>query len=169
MAAAVPDLGDIGDIFTANISNATQVASGYGRPPVEDPNSLAPHGIYDTYFEIFEFQFDGAIGLISDTQPGQSGTGQGYNEGFSISWTDDTGGNVDGLHFDLFTVQGDGRYVPGGSPDRNLVYSFAPFSHDAENHPPEEPPVPPEAIPEPSTVALLAVGLIGAGFVRRRR
>ncbi|MDH5377266.1 MAG: choice-of-anchor N protein, partial [Gammaproteobacteria bacterium] len=34
------------------------VGSGYGTPPVEDLNSLSPHGVYPTYFEIYEFVFD---------------------------------------------------------------------------------------------------------------
>ena len=31
--------------------------SGIGAPPIQDPNSLAPHGIFDTWFEIYEFNY----------------------------------------------------------------------------------------------------------------
>jgi hypothetical protein len=169
VASTVPDLGDIGDIFDMSITNATLVTSGYGTPPVEDPNSIAPHGIYDTYFEIYEFQFDGSIVDISDTQPGQTGTGKGYNEAFDISWNDLTGGSISGIHFDLFTVAGDGRYTPpyDDNDQKKLVYANAPFSHDAQSTPPGG--NPPSGIPEPGLVALFSMGLWGMGLAHHRR
>jgi len=165
VAAVVPDLGDIGDIFNMTISNAAQVASGYGTPPVEDTNSLTPHSIYDTYFEIFEFKFDdGSIVDISDQQPGETGTGKGYNEAFSISWTDVSipGNLITGIHFDLFTVAS-GQY----SSTNGIVNAFAPYSHDAQSLPPGG--EPPTGIPEPGTMALFGIGLLGMGLSRVRR
>ena len=173
VASVVPDLGDIGDIFDMSISNVTNalpVASGYGTPPVEDPNSITSHGIYDTYFEVYEFKFDGGIVDISDTQPGQTGTGKGYNETFDISWTDETtGGLITGIHFDLFTVAGGGIYSPpyDDNDQKKLVYANAPFSHDAQSTPPGG--NPPSGIPEPSLVALFSMGLLGMGLAHHRR
>ena len=54
------------DGFNVSIDNgAGNLAifdSGVGQPPVEDANSIGPHGIFDTYFEIYQFDFDGAFG-----------------------------------------------------------------------------------------------------------
>ena len=174
VVAAMPDLGDIGDILDVSVSGATQVASGYGTPPVEDPNSIAPHSIFDTYFEVYEFQFDGPVITIENTQPPGGDPGKGYREAFSITWSDlTTNEDVDGIHFDLFTVAGDGRYIPGGSDDRQLVNAVAPFSHDAETGssgtPGEGTPGEGTGVPEPSTLALLGLGMIGGLFVRRQR
>ena len=136
--------------------------SGFGTPPVEDPNSLAPHDIFDTYFEIYEFNFDGPLTTISDTQPGQTGTGDGYVEEFDMT-INALIDPVYGVHIDLFVVQDDGTYMPGMDPDNKLVNAFAPFSHDAEAAPDENPDV-----PEPATSLLLLLGGAAALFVRRR-
>jgi hypothetical protein len=168
VVSAMPDLGDIGDILDVSVSGATLVASGYGTPPVEDPNSIAPHSIFDTYFEVYEFQFDGAIGTISDQQPGQSGTGEGYTEAFDITWSDLTGGDVNGVHFDLFTVAGDGKYVPGSTSDKQLVWAVAPYSHDAETGSSTSNGGGEEEVPEPGILALLGFGLLSVLVTRRR-
>ena len=171
VVAAAPDLGT-GDKFDITIGNngvnLAQVASGYGSPPLEDSNSLAPHGIYDTYFELFEFRFDGPRITIGDSQPGQTGAGQGYRESLNISWNSLVTG-LTGLHFDLFTVTG-ARYVPGGPEDKKLVLGSAPFSHDAESTVPLNLPVPPSSIPlpEPATFFLLGTGLFGLTFFRKQ-
>jgi hypothetical protein len=141
-----PELFDItveNDGVTLNL-----FASGNGAPPLSDPNDLAPHGIFDTYFEIYEFNFDGALVGISDTQPGGTGAGMGYLELFDIT-INGLASTVTGLHFDLYTVQ---------TADPNRVEAFAPFSHDAQ------------AVPEPSGALLFGVGgLIASVTLRRRR
>ena len=153
VAAAVPQTTDGTDAFDISVNGASLLTSGFGTPPIEDSNSLAGHGIYDTYFEIYEFRFDGPLGEIHDTQPGTSGTGDGYTESFNISINSLLEG-VSGVHFDLFTVSGD-RY-DSETFSKDLVYAFAPFSHDAEY-----------GVPEPSTVLMLGLGLLALGMRKK--
>ncbi len=83
VVSAVPMINYDGfDVSVSNDGASLPVlTSGFGAPPIEDGNSLSPHGIFDTWFEIYEFQFDGSEGTITDTQPGQSGSGDGYSRG----------------------------------------------------------------------------------------
>jgi hypothetical protein len=124
--------------------------SGNGAPPLSDPNDLSPHGIFDTYFEIYEFQFDGSVVTISDTQPGETGTGDGYQEFFDIT-INSLAESVEQVHFDLFTIEGGGQLT-----STSMVEAFAPFSHDAQ------------AIPEPGAIGVFSLGLLVAGGMIRR-
>jgi hypothetical protein len=129
------------------------VESGFGAPPFSDPNSLAPHGIFDTYVEVYRVDFDGLPTTIFNTQPG-NGTDStaGYIEFLDINLTALT----DGLHIDLF------RCSTGTVEDNDCMIDqgtdFAPFSHDASY------------VPVPAAVWLFGSGLVGlAGIARRRR
>ena len=144
----------------------TLVQHGFGSPP--DPGAdngnedLPPHSIYDTYFYIYEFAFDGLAGTIGDTQPGESGTGQGYTETFDIVVNAMEAG-ISGIHMDLFTVVDDGKLkttdeygnpIPIGDLS-NQIFANAPFSHDAQYQ-----------VSEPGIMALLLIGAFGFGCRR---
>ena len=168
VVAAVPDLGDIGDQFDVSVAGASLYDSGYGAPPLADPNSLAPHGIYSSYFEVYRFQFNGPVVNISDTQPPGGGDGDGYKEDFQVS-VNSLAAGITGVHFDLFTVSDDGEYTPGQPDDNKLVTAFAPFSHDAEWSPSGEPPAEnPNPVPLPATALLVGLALLSLRFTRRK-
>ena len=161
IVSAVPNQGNDTDAFDVTVSNdgsaLTILTFGFGNPPVNDPNSLAGHSVFSTYYEVYAFDFDGSLGLIENTQPSGSGSGQGYTESIMVQINSLIEG-VEGVHFDLFTVEGDGVWNPlDPENDKKLVYAFAPFSHDAEY------------VPEPATAALLLLGLIGFRITRRRQ
>ena len=154
VVAATPEtLVDGFDITVENDgASLFLVESGYGTAPVGDPNSLASHGIFDTYYEIYAFEFDEAATTIFDTQPGTSGSGEGFVEEFEVTINSLDPG-VTGLHFDLFTVTGDGVLDPNSD-----VKAFAPFSHDAG-----------VMVPEPSSALLLGIALLAVRARATRR
>ncbi len=160
VVSAVPMVNaDLFDVTVENDGGILPVfASGFGAPPIQDTNNLAPHSIFDTYFELYQFQFDESVTTIFNTQPGGSGSGDGYVEVFDVTINGLTD-PVHALHFDLFTVSGDGTFDPESTiEDRKLVKDFAPFSHDAQH------------APEPSSVTLFLIGagIFGAVVLRRR-
>lgn len=129
------------------------VDSGYGAPPFEDPNSLSPHSIFDTYSEVYRIDFDTA-GTVFNTQPGNPGDfAPGYIELIDINLSSLT----DGLHIDLFrcskgSVEGNDCKIQQGT-------DFAPFSHDATY----------TVVPVPAAVWLFGSGLIGLAGIARRK
>ena len=160
IVSAVPNQVDATDAFEVTVSDDTGTLSlfayGFGNPPVNDPNSLAGHSVFSTYYEVYAFDFNSGLVTIGNTQLGDSGSGMGFMENITVQINSMIEG-VEGVHFDLFTVNGDGDWDPNDPNDKKLVYAFAPFSHDAEY------------VPEPATAALLLLGLLGFRFTRRRQ
>ncbi len=128
------------------------VQSGFGAPPFEDTNSLAPHGIFDTYVEVYRLDFD-TLGIVFNTQPGNPGD---FLPGWIESLNINLSALTDGLHIDLF------RCSTGSVETGDCIIQqgtdFAPFSHDATY------------VPVPAAVWLFGSGLLGlVGVARRKR
>jgi hypothetical protein len=154
--AATPQ-GTTTDTFTiAPDIGGTSLAlvdSGFGAPPFEDRNSLAPHGIFDTYSEVYRLDFV-TPGDVYNTQPNNESEGfaSGYIELINLNLTGLTGG----LHIDLFRCSSGS--VEGGDCNIQQGFDFAPFSHDATY------------VPVPAAVWLFGSGLLGlVGVARRKR
>lgn len=135
------------------------VESGVGSPPALDPNSLASHDIYDTYYEVYELVFDGLLTTIGNVEPDGLGGGSadGYYENISVLF-DILNDDVTGIHVDMFTI--DGTWSDA-KEDKKLVTAFAPFSHDAQTEI--------NAVPVPAAAWLFGSGLIGLVAVARRK
>lgn len=189
-AAVVPKFGPSGSnlgSFTFNAATIDVTADmTYGVPPLHDVDGgivdsqdLSDHGIFDTYFTEFAFQFDSALTTQTyDAQKnsgGLVGTGTGsYYQAFSI----DTSG-IDYpyvIHFDLYQTSAtresilecvewkNGKcktsQVIGDMITDWDIIEKAPFSHDAQSS---------NQVPEPTTMLLFGTGLIGlAGLARRK-
>jgi hypothetical protein len=151
--AAVPmATTDAFDIAVSDDGGAlTMIDSGYGTPPFEDTNSLAPHGIYDTWSEIYQVTFDGAYQTIGNTQPNDAGTGMGYLETITVDIASLAEGMA-GLHIDLFTADFD------ATNNKQIVTAFAPFSHDGQY-----------VVPVPASAWLFVSGMLGLVAVSRRK
>ncbi len=160
--------GSLGSFsFNTTTINVTSDMT-YGTPPLEtllgniattDPGDLPSHGIFETYFYEYEFQFDGSQISKYNTQDRAisggaiptSGTGM-YYVGLNI---DTTLLDPDySIHFDLYNSD-----LARRSTTDLDVTKFAPFSHDAESR----------KVPEPSTLILLGSGLVALGVIKGRK
>lgn len=166
-----PDPEDFGsftvDGLTYDVDDMT-----YGTPPLDlytdDPESgLAPHGIFETYFLELVVGFTGANTASTYNVQDAAGT-IGDNLGGTGSYYDlfqfDISGMLPGyhLHFDLYdAVIANGPSGNDGDLDEGI---FAPFSHDARTDCCTT-----TKVPEPGTLGLLGLGLIGVAVQRRRQ
>jgi hypothetical protein len=155
-AAITPGIGSAGGdygsfVFAGETVNVTADMV-YGTPPADALGADLPtHGIYDTWYYEYAFAFDPnktALDYNSQDDPGGLVTADAgellYYQNFFV----DVSGLAPDLsvHFDLYTFV-DGSIVK------------APFSHDAQSAP----------VPEPASMLLLGVGLIGLARAGRRK
>lgn len=173
-AALVPKVGpgasDLGSFTFAGTTVAATGGMTYGNPPIEgagdhDGGDLPPHGIFETYYREFRFQFapgSRTVAYNTQTSPGGlslSSQGTAYYASFAVNTVLLNPAYT--VHFDLYD-----EVIVRKKKDPTVdvdVDDFAPFSHDAQSPPP--PPPPP--VPEPTTLVLFAVAAGGA-LARRR-
>jgi len=133
----------------------------FGTPPIESVEksdaNLAPHGVFETYYYQLAFNFDtDSTTAAYNVQDGSTQDGKSlYKKIFSIDASELADGY--GIHFDLFTFESD---------DGITIGKFAPFSHDAAYCVDGD--CGPVKVPEPSTLALFSIGLMGLVAIRRR-
>jgi hypothetical protein len=156
--------------FTVNGNTVNATADmTYGVPPLDalfagvDAGDLPSHSIYPTYYRQLGFNFNsanqsGAFNTMDNPAFGpQSGSGMFYQL-FNINTSNLAAGYA--IHFDLYNtglcLNGVGQCNGAGDID---ITQFAPFSHDAES----------ATVPEPGTLLLMSLGLIGIGFARRKQ
>jgi hypothetical protein len=145
----------------------------FGVPPVDaeqdfDAGDLSKHGVYETWFMEFAFSFAGDS--MGNDNVCNAENGLGCVDGFIHEFTVNVGGLTEGygIHFDLYTVVSDDTDID--------VKKSAPFSHDATAFDGGGGGNPqcllnPDLcvdVPEPGTLALMGLGLIGVSMVRRR-
>lgn len=176
--------------FDGNPINVTSDMT-YGTPPIDATyaalyGDLPTHSIFPTYFSEFEFTFSEA-NKASPVNVQDNASLAGVNFAYSptttakdpngdalywVAFTVDVSGLADGysIHFDLYDT--DVRKCVGQENCSTVISAddFAPFSHDAQSGgdiPP--PPPPPQQIPEPGSLALVALALLAGGSIRSRK
>lgn len=164
-AALAPKRDEAGSVGSFSFNGIEKVATRdmvYGTPPLEtivdtqgwDKGDLPSHGIFDTYFAEFGFQFsplNRATAYDTAVKTGYGLTpnplGSMYYATFNIDTSRLNQEYV--LHFDLYNT----KLKSDGDID---ITQFAPFSHDAQSVP----------VPEAATIFSLGIGL--AGFLLNR-
>jgi hypothetical protein len=174
---ADPSLGSFsfGGTVVAVTSDMT-----YGTPPLEtaatqlsDPGDLASHGIFETFYRQFKFQFDGNQSTTpfnsADTTPNaivDDDKGMYY-----VPFLVDVAGLADkySIHFDLYNSKVEQCKNNNCVPDDIDINDFAPFSHDAQSLTGNGNEPDPTPAPEPGVLTLLGIGLLGLTAIRRRK
>jgi hypothetical protein len=195
-AALVPKTGPADSNQGSFVFNGVTVASTadmtYGTPPLTAVldglnGDLGDHGIFDTFFSEFGFQFNSLNTLsgcsggdvnvqdnpgLTNCMLGNSGIGTQYWASFDVNVTD----LLKVLHFYLYNDKikclGKGGPSPPCDGDSTVqVDDFAPFSHDAQSSSTSSSGTSSSGsdVPEPGTLTLLGLGLLGLGYARRSK
>lgn len=164
--------GDYGSITVGSTTVDITDDMAYGLPPLDeslvdatadndkDEQDLIHSGdIFPTFFwesTGFQFSFDGEQCVEYDSQTSRDGCVAGTGI-WVVRFDIDASLLAEGygLHIDFYST-----ILNGTDTDRD---AFAPFSHDARYDCCRR------KIPEPGTLGLLGIGLLGLGFARRRK
>lgn len=191
--AVSPQVNSPASLGSFSVDGAViDVTSGmtYGIPPLDatiettpggDNHDLQTHGVFPTYFIERTFSFSAAdqtAAFNTADHPSfgpQPGSGM-YFKKFDI---DVTGLDENySIHFDLYNSAAIGETVCTGkgksrvcttTPTGELdISQFAPFSHDAQSGPGGGGGGGGNEVPEPASMLLVALGLFGLGFARKK-
>jgi hypothetical protein len=157
-------------LFGANTYTLSDMV--FGNPPLEtnqghEGGDLSPHGIYDTWFLQYAFQFSNSSKtseVNTENTPAFDPLTNAGTDYFFKSFTVNTQGLFAGynLHFDLFTT------AINNKTGDTTISSNAPFSYEASTaYSSSAFDVDISSVPEPSTIAIFGSALAGLYFSRR--